>query len=55
MTNLRLQRAVSGARVHGGGVETGILERWLAAEKGDGDGVESAETVRDDSGVDCDG
>ncbi len=55
-TNLLMQRAVVGsAEFTEGGVDTGFLRRWLAAGKGDGDGVESAGTVRDDSGVDFDG
>ena len=54
-TNLRMQRAVVGsAEFTEGGVDTGFLRRWLAAGKGDGDGAESAGTVRDQEGVDLD-
>ena len=68
VTNLEMQRAVVGSTGFAdGGVDTGYLGRWLAggseagdgigptAEPGDGDGVESPGTVRDDAGVDLDG
>jgi hypothetical protein len=56
VTNLEMQRAVIGSPgFAGGGVDTGYLARWLAGESGDGDGVESPGTVRDDAGVDLDG
>jgi acetyl-CoA carboxylase, biotin carboxylase subunit len=53
VTNLEMQRAVIGSPgFAGGGVDTGYLGRWLAGEPGDGDGVESPGSVRDDAGVD---
>jgi acetyl-CoA carboxylase biotin carboxylase subunit len=56
VTNLELQRAVIGsAGFADGGVDTGYLGRWLAEGSGDGDGMESAGSVRDDAGVDLDG
>ncbi len=56
VTNLEMQRAViASPGFVGGGVDTGYLGRWLAEGQGDGNGVESAGTVRDDSGVDFDG
>jgi acetyl-CoA carboxylase, biotin carboxylase subunit len=55
VTNLEMQRAVIGSPgFAGGGADTGFLRRWLAAGKGDGDGAESAGTVRDQDGVDLD-
>jgi acetyl-CoA carboxylase biotin carboxylase subunit len=51
VTNLAMQRAVIGSPgFAGGGVDTGYLGRWLAGGPGDGDGPESAGSVRDDAG-----
>jgi acetyl-CoA carboxylase biotin carboxylase subunit len=55
VTNLGMQRAVVGsAGFTEGGVDTEFLGRWLTGGSGDGDGVESAGSVRDDCGVDLD-
>ena len=55
VTNLEMQRAViASPGFADGGVDTGYLARWLAGESGDGDGVESPGTVRDDAGLDLD-
>jgi acetyl-CoA carboxylase, biotin carboxylase subunit len=55
VTNLEMQRAVIGSSGFAdGGVDTGYLARWLAEGPGDGDGMESAGSVRDDAGVDLD-
>jgi acetyl-CoA carboxylase, biotin carboxylase subunit len=55
VTNLGMQRAVIGSPgFAGGGVDTGYLARWLAGESGDGDGMESPGSVRDEAGVDLD-
>jgi len=54
-TNLAMQRAVIGDPAFAaGGVDTGYLTRWLADVHGNGDGWESAGTVRDDRNSDLD-